>query len=103
MPDNEERPSSMENNVTVNVTPAQRSHSRWIEDIGFFVGILQALFYGALEALRSAGFKLGDCPTDHPFPWVTIIIFLGCVAPKTLGRATTGRIWQAIGDKLGAK
>jgi hypothetical protein len=84
-------------------TPAERSHSRMIEDMLAFAGILQALFSGTLEALTRAGFKFGDCPTDHSFPWVTVIIFLGCVLPKTVGRASAGAVWKAIADKLGSK
>lgn len=73
---------------------------RWIENILAIVGILQAALYGTMEALARGGFLPH---TEHPgFPWVTVIIFAGCVLPKTLGRATAGRVWDAVAARFGA-
>jgi hypothetical protein len=78
-------------------------HSRLIEDIGFIVGIVQAMLYGTLEALRHSGVVFGKCEAETGFPWITVIIFIGCVLPKTVGRATTGKIWEFAAGRLGAK
>lgn len=71
---------------------------RNVEDIAMYVGLVQAALYGFVEALvfllRSLG-KIPDGP--HPFPWVTMALFLGCILPKTVGRATAGRIWTGLG------
>lgn len=108
MPDNDERPSggmrptAVVDAVVERMEASERKtpHSRIIEDVLAFAGIFQALFYGVLEALRSAGFKLGDCPTEHSFPWVTLSILACCVAPKTLGRATAGKVWSGLSNIL---
>lgn len=71
--------------------------SRWVEDSLAVVGIAQAALYGTMEALARGGFLKH---AEHPgFPWVTVIIFAGCVLPKTLGRATAGRVWDAIAKR----
>lgn len=86
--------------VKIEQREAATPRSRIVEDILAFAGIIQALFYGGMEALRSAGFKLGDCPTEHSFPWVTIAILAICVAPKTVGRATAGKAWAGLAGML---
>lgn len=74
--------------------------SRWIENVLAIVGIAQAALYGTMEALARGGFLTHS---EHAgFPWVTIIIFAGCVLPKTLGRATAGRVWDALASKVGS-
>lgn len=82
---------------------AKTPHSRMIEDGLAIAGIIQALFYGTLEGLRSAGFTIGTCVTEHSFPWVTVIIFLGCVLPKTVGRASAGKAWELAAGLIGRK
>lgn len=73
--------------------------SRLIEDILAVAGIVQAMFYGTIEGLTRAGI-LGH--NEHAgFPWVTTIIFLGCVLPKTVGRMTAGKIWETLGARFG--
>lgn len=81
-------------------TPADRSHSRMVEDIGFGVGVIMALVYGSLEALRSVGWSLGKCEVTPGLPWVTIIMVTLCVAPKMLGRATAGKVWAGLAGLL---
>lgn len=75
----------------------QRSPAgRHIENVLAIVGIAQAALYGTLEALRHNGISFGDCTPATGIPWVTVLIFMGCVAPKTLGRATAGKLWEKI-------
>jgi phenylacetate-coenzyme A ligase PaaK-like adenylate-forming protein len=73
--------------------------SRRIEDALAIAGILQAGLYGTLEALASVGWRLGECAADTGLPWVTLAILFACVLPKTLGRATAGRIWEVIANR----
>jgi hypothetical protein len=34
---------------------------------------------------------------------VTLVIFIGCVLPKTVGRATAGKVWELLGGRIGNK
>jgi hypothetical protein len=70
--------------------------SRRIENALALVGIAQAALYGTIEALKEAGWQMGPCQTNGGIPWVTLAVFVGCVLPKTLGRATAGKIWEKI-------
>lgn len=65
-------------------------HGRWIENAAFAVGVLLLAFAGIREAL-------GMGPPH--FPWVTFISASVLVAPKMLGRATAGRVWNLLGKK----
>lgn len=72
--------------------------SRLIEDLLAVAGIAQAMFYGTIEGLTRAGVLEHN---EHAgFPWVTVAIFLGCVLPKTVGRMTAGRVWEALGARF---
>lgn len=74
---------------------------RWVEDLGFLAAILIALVYGAAEAMRVVGFcATRPCSTDHAFPWGLLIICACLVLPKTVGRASAGAVWQAIGERI---
>lgn len=75
-----------------NLTPVERSRSRLLEDIGFASGVGIGVFAGVREAL-------GLGPAG--FPWILLIVMAALVAPKTLGRATSGRLWSAISTRLG--
>jgi hypothetical protein len=70
--------------------------SRHIENALAIAGIAQALLYGTLEALRHSGISFGTCEAPEGIPWITVMIFAGCVAPKTLGRATAGKLWEKL-------
>lgn len=73
---------------------------RWIENILAIVGILQAALYGTMEALARGGFLQHN---EHAgFPWITLAILGVCVLPKTVGRATAGRVWDAVATRVGA-
>lgn len=73
--------------------------ARALEDIGFAAAILIAVLYGIAETLS----RLGLCPfvdrcaaTSPSFPWGLAITQLSLVLPKTLGRATAGKIWSGV-------
>lgn len=66
-------------------------HGRWLENLAFAGGTILLLFTGFREAVAS-------CET-HAFPWAAFIIASVLVAPKMLGRATAGRIWDALSKK----
>lgn len=70
--------------------------SRHIENALAVAGIAQALLYGTLESLAHSGIRFGTCESPSGIPWITVMIFMGCVAPKTLGRATAGKLWEKI-------
>ena len=74
----------------------QSSASRHIENGLAIAGIVQALLYGTLESLAHSGIKFGACEAPQGIPWITVMIFAGCVAPKTLGRATAGKLWEKL-------
>ena len=70
--------------------------SRLLEDIAFMIAMLQAVAFGAAETAARVGFYVGEKPPESGIPYMSITIFLGCVAPKMLGRATAGKIWERI-------
>lgn len=70
--------------------------SRLLEDFAFVIGILQAVGYGVAEMLGELGVRIGPCEASTGFPTITVVVFLGCVVPKMLGRATAGKIWERV-------
>jgi hypothetical protein len=82
-----------------------QQRARWLEDVGFVVGILLGIAYvGLVEILPTACYSLDVCqqaPVDHPFPWVLVAIIALCIAPKMIGRSTAGRVWEAIAARFG--
>jgi len=66
---------------------------RWLEDIGFIVGIANATLY-------TLGIKLGPA---NPETWAVVALNATLIAPKMLGRATAGRIWDNIASRFGGK
>jgi hypothetical protein len=43
------------------------------------------------------GIAFGPCVShDHGFPWGQLVTGAILVLPKTVGRATSGRIWEKI-------
>lgn len=67
---------------------------RALEDYGFMLALGIAALYGVGEFLIDMG--LVDPPAQRRVPWVTLILFIGCVAPKTVGRATMGQVWVIL-------
>jgi len=75
--------------------------SRIIEDVGMVLAILLGVAYGIAESLARIGICLRDCTAfDNSFPWGLLIVMLTLVAPKTLGKATTGQIWSALAGRI---
>lgn len=74
--------------------------SRLLEDIAFIVGIAIAVLYAIGEFLTSMGWCIKTCNPHAGVPWMTVVLFAGCVLPKTLGRATAGKVWDAIASRV---
>lgn len=74
--------------------------ARRAENIGFYVAIAIAGLYGLAEAVIYFLGSIGKVAVRHdvPFPWITIVLFVGCVIPKILGRTTGGQIWIIIAN-----
>ena len=91
------------------MTEAQRKavadRARHVEDWGLVVGLFIATLYSVGEFVVYMG--LVTPPAERDFPYMTVIMFLGCVLPKMLGRATTGQVWiilaQGVARMLGGK
>lgn len=78
-------------------------HSRFLENLGFCVGILIGLLYGVAEALARSGICIGKCTTfDGSFPWGLIASMLILVGPKMLGRAQSGGLLATLLGKKAA-
>lgn len=82
---------------------AHPTTSRGIENWLAGAGIVQAAFYGVAEGLARLGVHVGSKEPDTSFPWITVIIFVGCVLPKTVGRATSGKLLGAIASRFGGR
>jgi hypothetical protein len=63
--------------------------SRVAEDIGFFA-----------ESAARIGLKVGECAYDSNFPWGLVVLVCALVLPKTLGRATAGKVWSFVGSRI---
>lgn len=88
------------------MSPEQQSHvhhvSRKVEDYGLIVAFGLGACYGLSEIVVHAVVSLGVRPrVDAPFPWIIVMFFLGCILPKTLGRATTGSVWIILAQAVG--
>lgn len=78
---------------------SNNGNSRTIENVGFLAAVLIAVLYGLAEAASRVGVSLGECGHSHGIPWGLAIISGALVLPKTVGRATAGRIWEAFTRK----
>lgn len=86
---------------------AQHS-ARWIENgLAILGGLLAAAYVIGVEVLPSVRYSLGKCatamPADHGIPWGVVLVVGGLVLPKTIGRATSGRVWDALASRFGVK
>lgn len=73
--------------------------ARKAEDRGFYVALGIAGLYGTAEVLIYTLVSLGKVtPVDAPVPWLTLALFVGCIIPKILGRATGGQIWIILAN-----
>lgn len=66
---------------------------RWLEDVGFLVGIVNATLY-------TFGIKFGAA---IPETWAVVALNATLIAPKMLGRVTAGKIWDNISSRFGGK
>jgi hypothetical protein len=83
-------------------SPLRGGASRMIEDSAFFLGLLLIASRATVEMGQEIGYW--PMPADHHSAWATLLEFLRAsllVAPKTLGRATAGGVWGAIGSGVG--
>lgn len=76
---------------------------RHLENAGLTAAIILTAIYCLAEASARVGFCKAVCPTEVSFPWGMAIMVVALVLPKTVGRATAGRVWDAIADRLGGK
>jgi hypothetical protein len=70
----------------------ERKRSRLLEDVGFAAAIAVGIFAAGREAIA---------PSAGGFPWALAIVMAVLAAPKTLGRATSGRLWEALASRFG--
>ena len=75
---------------------------RYIENWLAALGGLTATAYVVLvEVLPHSGLVSCQAPSPHPgFPWGVVILVAAMVAPKTLGRATAGKVWDVVARRL---
>jgi hypothetical protein len=82
--------------IAKNVVAKHATAGRNIENWLALAGVLQAMLYGLAEFLIHIGLAT---PKSCGIPYMTITLFLGCVLPKTIGRATAGKVWEAIANR----
>lgn len=84
----------------MNPTTPQQAGRR-AENIGFYVAITIAALLGLVEIADRAGI-LPNAETGS-FPWGVVLLQVMLVLPKTLGRATAGKVWDALAGALERK
>ena len=73
----------------------------WLAGLG---GLIAAAYVILVEVLPHSGLVSCQTPSIHPgFPWGVVIICSIMVAPKTLGRATAGKVWEVVARRLPAR
>lgn len=65
---------------------------RLIENVLALGGFALAAVY---VLVAEVGLVEARCIHPEGFPWGVFSVVAVCMAPKTLGRATAGRIWEA--------
>lgn len=75
--------------------------SRRLEDVGFLLAVALGALYGVAEAAARTGLCLGPCPAQADFPWGLLIMQAIMAAPKMVGRVSAGKVWEAVGRKIG--
>lgn len=90
--------------MTGTFTAAGAPRHRYIEDgLAILGGLVMAAYVLGVEVFPPVCYSLGRCvnkPDAHPFPWGVVFLVSACVLPKTVGRLTAGRVWQAIGNAI---
>lgn len=70
----------------------------WLAGLG---GLVAAGYVALVEILPHSGLMSCAVPTTHPsFPWGVVILVAALVAPKTLGRATAGKVWEVVASRI---
>lgn len=77
------------------------TNARRLEDWGFLVACALGALYGVAEAAARTGLCLGTCPANAEFPWGLLIMQAIMAAPKMVGRVSAGKVWEAVGRKIG--
>lgn len=81
--------------------------SRIIENgLAILGGLLAGGYVVGVEIFPQVCYAIGKCanaPSDQQFPWGVVLTVAACVAPKTLGRMTAGKLWEGIASKFGGK
>lgn len=75
---------------------AKPAHSRALENVGFLLGL--GLVVG-FELFADILPRAHGSTVDHAFPWGLVVAAALLVAPKMLGRATAGRVWDALSKR----
>jgi hypothetical protein len=75
-----------------------RKIENWLAVLG---GVIAAAYVVGVEILPAVLHSLGKAgaPGDHEFPWGVVILVAALVLPKTVGRATAGKVWEVLGRK----
>lgn len=78
--------------------PASSWRSRLIEDgLAVLGGIIAAAYVVGVEIWPHVK-GTASC-ASHGIPWGVVIVVGACVLPKTVGRASAGRIWERFTPK----
>lgn len=84
-----------------------QQQGRFIENaLAVLGGLMAAAYVGLVEILPRACYALGRCarePTNADVPWGVVIVVGALVLPKTVGRATAGKVWEGIATRLGRR
>lgn len=97
MPTPEVPPPGSGSATTITTTTEARTStpfSRKVEDGAFIVAIVLVSLWGLVAIAKSASL-LPQTP-DQAFPWELVILVSSLIVPKTIGRATAGRIWDKL-------
>ena len=82
--------------VEVQEKPPAASAGQKVENGLAIAGGFVLALYAITESLARLGIHFGPCVDGHGFPWGQLITGGILVMPKTLGRATSGRVWEGI-------
>ena len=75
---------------------ATQTTSRLVENLLAVLGGLVLAFTAGAEAWAI----INGTATSFHIPWANVLVGLALVLPKTLGRATAGKLWTKISDKV---
>lgn len=75
---------------------------RTVENICAIAGLVVLSTFGLAETLSRLGVTFGPCH-EHGFPWGQVIAGSILVLPKTVGRATAGKVWNKIASAVPGK